>query len=76
MRSPLWGLMVDAAQREVAVVMHIAGQREPLVGVPTLPVAANHVVLRDGAVVSLSAVAVAQLQSQVASAPADPEEPF
>jgi hypothetical protein len=75
MRSPLWNLMVRAAQDETVVVMRIAGMGpEPFAGTPTLPVAANHVVMKDGTVVSLSAVSTARLRGK--PVPDDDEEPF
>lgn len=71
MRSPLWNLMVKAAQEGSAVELHVSGMGPgPLVGKPTLPVAAQHVVLEDGTVVSLAAVATARIR------PNAPEEPF
>lgn len=76
MRSPLWNLMVRAAQENRVVVMHVTGLGpQPFEGVPTLPVGSNHVVLKDGTVVSLASVATARLRPLPGEVAAD-EEPF
>lgn len=72
MRSPLWNLLVTAAQAKAQVELYVSGRGPgPLVGVPTLPVASNHVVLEDGTVVSLTHVSLARQLP-----PGPPEEPF
>lgn len=72
MRSPLWRLLVDAAQAGAEVELFVSGQGPgPLVGKPVLPIASNHVVLESGTVVSLSHVSTARVRPEPG-----PEEPF